>query len=83
MAHPRLVDTSIPDTRIDIDDDALTEAAKLLGTKSRTDTVNTALRVTTERAPAGPGPQPARRTRRSARIDDLLRRSAYRGPVRR
>jgi Arc/MetJ family transcription regulator len=34
---------------IDIDDDALAEAAELLGTKTKKDTVNTALRETAQR----------------------------------
>jgi len=33
---------------IDIDDDALAEASALLGTKTKKDTVNTALRTTAE-----------------------------------
>lgn len=34
---------------IDVDDDALAEASALLGTKTKKDTVNTALRETAER----------------------------------
>ena len=36
-------------TLIDLDDEALTEAAKLLGTTSKKDTVNTALREIVDR----------------------------------
>jgi Arc/MetJ family transcription regulator len=34
---------------VDVDDDALAEAARLLGTKTKRDTVNTALRETAQR----------------------------------
>jgi Arc/MetJ family transcription regulator len=64
---------------IDIDDDALTEASELLGTKTKKDTVNTALRETA---------QQLRRAKALARLaelgdagafDELLDKTAYRG----
>jgi Arc/MetJ family transcription regulator len=63
---------------IDIDDDALAEASELLGTKTKKDTVNTALRETA---------QQLRRARALARLaelgesgafDALLDKAAYR-----
>jgi Arc/MetJ family transcription regulator len=63
---------------IDVDDDALAEASELLGTRTKKDTVNAALRETAERL---------RRARALARLaemgaagafDDLLDKSAYR-----
>lgn len=63
---------------IDIDDDALAEASELLGTKTKKDTVNTALRETA---------QHLRRAKALARLaelgeggafDDLLDKAAYR-----
>lgn len=63
---------------IDIDDDALAEASDLLGTKTKKDTVNAALRETAERL---------RRARALARLaelgeagafDDLLDKTTYR-----
>ena len=63
---------------IDIDDDALAEASELLGTKTKKDTVNAALRDTAERL---------RRARALARLaeigetgafDELLDKAAYR-----
>lgn len=38
-------------TQIDVDDDALEAAAKALGTTSKKDTVNTALRLIAQRGP--------------------------------
>ncbi len=49
---------------IDIDDEALATAAELLGTKTKKDTVNTALRETAERL------------RRLAALDQLSARGA-------
>jgi len=63
---------------IDIDDDALAEASNLLGTKTKKDTVNAALRETTQRL---------RRAKPLARLaelgeagafDELLDKSTYR-----
>jgi len=63
---------------VDIDDAALAEAADLLGTKTKKDTVNTALRETAERL---------RRARALARLaelgesgafDELLDKASYR-----
>jgi Arc/MetJ family transcription regulator len=63
---------------IDVDDDALAEAAGLLGTRTKKDTVNIALRETAERL---------RRARALARLaemgeagefDELLDKSSYR-----
>ena len=63
---------------IDIDDDALAEASALLGTTTKKDTVNTALRSTA---------QQLRRAKALARLaelgdagafDELLDKSAYR-----
>ena len=63
---------------IDVDDDALAEASELLGTKTKRDTVNVALRETVDRlrranalarlADLGP----------SGAFDELLDKSAYR-----
>ena len=63
---------------VDVDDAALAEAADLLGTSTKKDTVNTALRETAHRL---------RRARALARLiemgdsgafDDLLDKAAYR-----
>jgi Arc/MetJ family transcription regulator len=63
---------------IDVDDEALAEASALLGTKTKKDTVNTALRQTANQL---------RRAKALARLaelgatgafDDLLDKSAYR-----
>ena len=63
---------------IDVDDDALAEASELLGTKTKKDTVNTALRETA---------QQLRRAKALARLaslgeagafDEMLDKTAYR-----
>jgi Arc/MetJ family transcription regulator len=53
---------------VDVDDDALTEAAGLLGTKTKKDTVNAALRETAERL---------RRARALARLAELAEAGAF------
>jgi Arc/MetJ family transcription regulator len=52
---------------VDVDDEALSEASRLLGTKTKRDTVNTALRET------------ARRLRRIEAFDELARLGEGRG----
>lgn len=57
---------------VDVDDAALAEAAGLLGTKTKKDTVNTALRETAERL---------RRTRALARLVELGESGAFDEPL--
>jgi Arc/MetJ family transcription regulator len=53
---------------IDVDDDALTEASALLGTKTKKDTVNTALRETASQL---------RRAKALARLAELGETGAF------
>lgn len=63
---------------VDIDDEALAEAGELLGTKTKKDTVNSALRETAQRLRrAGALAELAERGE-SGYFDELLNKSAYR-----
>lgn len=63
---------------IDIDDDALADAAALLGTKTKRDTVNTALRETAERLRRAKALARLAELGESGAFDELLDKSAYR-----
>jgi Arc/MetJ family transcription regulator len=64
---------------IDIDDDALAEASELLGTKTTSDTVNTALRETVRRLRRAKALARLAEIGASGAFDDLLTKGAYRG----
>jgi Arc/MetJ family transcription regulator len=63
---------------IDIDDDALAEASELLGTKTKKDTVNTALRETARQLRRAKALARLAEIGDSGAFDDLLTKSAYR-----
>jgi len=63
---------------IDIDDDALAEASALLGTKTKKDTVNAALRETAERMRRANALARLAELGESGAFDELLDKSAYR-----
>ncbi|HEV7707219.1 MAG TPA: type II toxin-antitoxin system VapB family antitoxin [Asanoa sp.] len=64
---------------IDVDDDALAEASALLGTKTKKDTVNTALRETAVRLRRAEALARLAEIGETGAFDDLLDKSAYRG----
>jgi Arc/MetJ family transcription regulator len=64
---------------IDIDDDALTEASELLGTKTKKDTVNTALRETAQHLRRAKALTRLAELGESGAFDELLDKAAYRG----
>ncbi|MEV4617213.1 type II toxin-antitoxin system VapB family antitoxin [Asanoa sp. NPDC049573] len=64
---------------IDVDDDALAEASALLGTKTKKDTVNTALRETANQLRRAKALARLAELGESGAFDDLLDKSAYRG----
>jgi Arc/MetJ family transcription regulator len=63
---------------IDIDDDALAEAAELLGTKTKKDTVNTSLRETATQLRRGRALARLAELGESGAFDALLNKDAYR-----
>lgn len=63
---------------IDVDDDALTEASALLGTKTKKDTVNRALRETAERLRRAHALARLAELGENGAFDDLLDKAAYR-----
>ena len=63
---------------IDIDDEALAEAAELLGTKTKKDTVNTALRETTERLRRAQAFAELVKYGEAGYFDEFLDKSTYR-----
>jgi Arc/MetJ family transcription regulator len=64
---------------VDVDDAALAEAADLLGTKTKKDTVNTALREIAERLRRGKALSRLAEMGESGAFDELLDKTAYRG----
>jgi Arc/MetJ family transcription regulator len=64
---------------IDIDDYALAEASELLGTKTPSDTVNTALRATVGRLRRAEALARLAEIGDSGALDELLTKGAYRG----
>jgi Arc/MetJ family transcription regulator len=63
---------------IDIDDDALTEASELLGTKTKKDTVNTALRETAQQLRRAKALARLAELGESGAFDELLDKATYR-----
>jgi Arc/MetJ family transcription regulator len=63
---------------IDVDDDALNEAAELLGTKTKKDTVNTSLRETVQRLRRADALARLAELGEAGAFDALLDKSAYR-----
>lgn len=63
---------------IDIDDDALAEAAELLGTKTKKDTVNTSLRETAGRLRRAQALARLAELGQSGAFDELLDKDTYR-----
>lgn len=63
---------------IDIDDDALAEASELLGTRTKKDTVNTALRETAQRMRRAKAFARLAEIGDSGAFDALLDKNAYR-----
>jgi Arc/MetJ family transcription regulator len=63
---------------IDIDDDALAEASDLLGTKTKKDTVNAALRETAQRMRRAKALARLAELGESGAFDELLDKSIYR-----
>jgi Arc/MetJ family transcription regulator len=64
---------------IDVDDDALAEAAELLGTRTKKDTVNTALRETAHRLRRAHALARLAELGQSGAFDELLDKSSYQG----
>jgi Arc/MetJ family transcription regulator len=64
---------------VDVDDGALAEAADLLGTKTKKDTVNTALRETSERLRRARALARLAELGESGALDGLLDKASYRG----
>jgi Arc/MetJ family transcription regulator len=64
---------------VDVDDAALAEAADLLGTKTKKDTVNTALRETAARLRRAKALARLVELGESGAFDDLLDKTSYRG----
>jgi Arc/MetJ family transcription regulator len=63
---------------IDVDDDALAEASALLGTKTKRDTINTALRETVQRLRRAHALSALGEMGEAGAFDDLLDKSTYR-----
>ncbi|MGH3450755.1 MAG: type II toxin-antitoxin system VapB family antitoxin [Haloechinothrix sp.] len=63
---------------IDIDEEALAEASALLGTKTKKDTVNSALRETTERLRRAHALARLAELGESGAFDELLDKNAHR-----
>ncbi|MEN3361395.1 MAG: hypothetical protein V7637_5377 [Mycobacteriales bacterium] len=64
---------------VDVDDAALAEAADLLGTKTKKDTVNTALREVAERLRRGKALGRLAEMGGAGAFDELLDKTSYRG----
>ncbi|GIF67910.1 hypothetical protein Ais01nite_59450 [Asanoa ishikariensis] len=64
---------------IDVDDEALAEASELLGTKTKKDTVNTALRETANHLRRAKALARLAELGEAGAFDDLLDKSTYRG----
>jgi Arc/MetJ family transcription regulator len=63
---------------IDIDEDALAEAAKVFGTKTKKETVNTALRETAAARRRAEALEELRKFGGEGHFDELLDKKAYR-----
>ena len=63
---------------VDVDDDALAEAGRLLGTKTKRDTVNTALRETAQRLRRIEAFDELARLGKDGAFDELLEKNNYR-----
>ena len=63
---------------VDVDDEALSEAGRLLGTKTKRDTVNTALRETARRLRRIEAFDELARLGKAGVFDDLLDKNNYR-----
>ncbi|MDR7278022.1 type II toxin-antitoxin system VapB family antitoxin [Catenuloplanes atrovinosus] len=63
---------------IDVDDDALAEASRLLGTKTKKDTVNAALRTTAEQLRRAQALSRLAELGEAGAFDELLDKSTYR-----
>jgi Arc/MetJ family transcription regulator len=63
---------------IDVDDDALAEAAELLGTRTKKDTVNTALRETARQLRRAKALARLAELGEAGAFDELLDKTAYR-----
>ncbi len=63
---------------IDIDEEALAEAAELLGTKTKKDTVNTSLRETAQRLRRAHALARLAELGQSGIFDDMLDKATYR-----
>ncbi len=63
---------------IDVDDDALAEASELLGTKTKKDTVNAALRETAQRLRRAKALARLAELGEAGAFDELLDKAAYR-----
>jgi Arc/MetJ family transcription regulator len=63
---------------IDIDDDALAEASELLGTTTKKDTVNTALRETAQRLRRAKALARLAELGEAGAFDELLDKASYR-----
>ncbi|GAB2589420.1 hypothetical protein Aab01nite_41640 [Paractinoplanes abujensis] len=63
---------------IDVDDDALAEAAALLGTKTKKDTVNTALRETANQLRRAKALTRLAEIGETGAFDELLNKDSYR-----
>jgi Arc/MetJ family transcription regulator len=64
---------------IDVDDDALAEAAAVLGTKTKKDTVNAALRETTQQLRRAAALARLVELGQDGTFDELLDKANYRG----
>jgi len=63
---------------IDIDDEALAEASELLGTKTKKDTVNSALRATAQQLRRGRALARLAELGEAGAFDELLDKATYR-----
>jgi Arc/MetJ family transcription regulator len=70
--------TAVTKVLIDIDDDALAEAAELLGTKTKKDTANTSLRETAQRLRRAQALARLAELGQSGAFDELLDKTTYR-----
>jgi Arc/MetJ family transcription regulator len=63
---------------VDVDDEALAEASRLLGTKTKRDTVNTALRETAQRLRRIEAFDELAKLGKAGAFDELLDKRSYR-----
>jgi Arc/MetJ family transcription regulator len=75
---PYIPEVAMTKMLIDIDDDALAEASNLLGTKTKKDTVNAALRETTQRLRRAKALARLAELGEAGAFDELLDKSTYR-----